>query len=68
MQDKTVIVVAHRLSTVAQLDRILFFDNGKIIEDGSHDELLKRPNGAYRRLWERQVGGVLPLHPEGLAS
>lgn len=68
MQDKTVIVVAHRLSTVAQLDRILFFDNGKIIEDGTHDELLKRPNGAYRRLWERQVGGVLPLHPEGLAS
>lgn len=62
MRDKTVLVVAHRLSTVAQLDRILFFDNGQIIEDGSHDELLSRPDGAYRRLWERQVGGVLPLH------
>lgn len=60
MRDKTVIVVAHRLSTVAQLDRILFFDNGQITEDGSHEALLARPNGAYRRLWERQVGGVLP--------
>lgn len=60
MHDKTVIVVAHRLSTVAQLDRILFFDNGQITEDGSHDDLLARPNGAYRRLWEQQVGGVLP--------
>lgn len=58
MRDKTVIVVAHRLSTVAQLDRILFFDNGQIIEDGSHDDLIARPDGAYRRLWEHQVGGV----------
>ncbi len=58
MRDKTVIVVAHRLSTVAQLDRILFFDNGRIIEDGSHEELLARPDGAYRKLWERQLGSA----------
>lgn len=59
MRDKTVIVVAHRLSTVAQLDRILFFENGRIVEDGSHEALLAKPGGAYRRLWERQVGGML---------
>lgn len=63
MRGKTVIVVAHRLSTVAQLDRILFFENGRIIEDGSHEALLARPNGAYRRLWERQVGGIFPQRP-----
>ncbi|GAB7531696.1 ABC transporter ATP-binding protein [Pseudomonas sp. 3A(2025)] len=65
MLGKTVIVVAHRLSTVAQLDRILFFDNGRITEDGSHDELVAKPGGAYRRLWERQVGGVFPQQEAG---
>ena len=62
MRGKTVIVVAHRLSTVASLDRILFFDNGRIIEDGSPQELLNRPDGAYRRLWDQQVNGMLPEH------
>lgn len=53
MEDKTVVVVAHRLSTVAHLDRILVFDKGRVIEDGSHDELL-RLGGQYARLWSRQ--------------
>ncbi|SEE37050.1 ABC transporter ATP-binding protein [Pseudomonas coleopterorum] len=54
MQDKTVIVVAHRLSTVAHLDRILVFEDGRIIEDGSHDDLLAQ-QGQYFRLWSRQA-------------
>ena len=58
MKGKTVIVVAHRLSTIAHLDRILVFDRGRIIEDGSHAELLSR-GGAYQRLWSRQAGGFL---------
>jgi ATP-binding cassette subfamily B protein len=56
MRGKTVIVVAHRLSTVAHLDRILVFDAGRIVEDGPHDALLAR-RGAYWRLWQRQAGG-----------
>ena len=59
MANKTVIVVAHRLSTIAHLDRILVFDEGRIVEDGSHDELLAR-KGHYWKLWSRQAGGFLP--------
>jgi ATP-binding cassette subfamily B protein len=59
MKDKTVIVVAHRLSTIAHLDRILVFDQGRIVEDGSHRALLAR-NGAYARLWNHQVDGFMP--------
>ena len=58
MKDKTVIVVAHRLSTIAHLDRILVFDQGRIVEDGSHAELLAL-KGAYFRLWSRQAGGFV---------
>jgi ATP-binding cassette subfamily B protein len=54
MDDKTVLVVAHRLSTVAHLDRILVFDHGQVIEDGSHAELLAL-RGQYYRLWSRQA-------------
>ena len=57
MVNKTVIVVAHRLSTVAHLDRILVFDKGRVIEDGSHQELLKK-RGQYFRLWSRQSDGL----------
>jgi ATP-binding cassette subfamily B protein len=56
MRGKTVIVVAHRLSTVAHLDRILVFHQGRIVEDGSHAELLAL-RGAYHCLWSRQAGG-----------
>jgi ATP-binding cassette, subfamily B, bacterial len=59
MADKTVIVIAHRLSTIAHLDRVLVFSKGRIVEDGSHEELLAR-GGEYQRLWLRQSGGVLP--------
>jgi ATP-binding cassette subfamily B protein len=59
MRGKTVIVVAHRLSTIAHLDRILVFNAGRIVEDGSHGELLRR-GGAYFQLWSRQAGGFLP--------
>lgn len=56
---KTVIAVAHRLSTIAHLDRILVFDQGHIVEDGNHDELLAK-KGFYYQLWTMQAGGFLP--------
>jgi ATP-binding cassette subfamily B protein len=59
MRSKTVVAIAHRLSTIAHLDRILVFHEGRIIEDGSHDELLTR-NGHYARMWHMQAGGFLP--------
>lgn len=58
MQNKTTIVIAHRLSTLLHMDRILFFDKGKIVEDGTHDELLVKA-GFYKSLWDAQVGGFL---------
>ncbi len=57
-QDKTTIVIAHRLSTLLHMDRILVFDKGKIVEDGTHSELLSK-NGLYKSLWDAQVGGFL---------
>jgi len=56
---KTVIAIAHRLSTIAHLDRILVFDQGRIVEDGGHDQLLAQ-QGVYYRLWTMQAGGFLP--------
>ncbi len=58
MQNKTTIVIAHRLSTLLHMDRILVFDNGKIVEDGTHQELLAK-GGMYSTLWKAQVGGFL---------
>jgi ATP-binding cassette subfamily B protein len=62
MEGRTVVVIAHRLSTIAHLDRILVFDRGRIVEDGTHQDLLKQ-QGAYSRLWNRQSGGLLPEGP-----
>jgi ATP-binding cassette subfamily B protein len=58
MQDKTTIVIAHRLSTLLQMDRILVFNEGTIIQDGRHDQLVGI-NGLYKTLWDAQVGGFL---------
>jgi ATP-binding cassette subfamily B protein len=64
MIGKTVVVVAHRLSTIAHMDRILVFSNGDIVEDGSHKVLLAR-RGAYYDLWGRQTDGLLLSRREG---
>lgn len=59
MKNKTTLVVAHRLSTLKKMDRIVLIGDGKILEEGSHNELIKRKNGEYKKLWENQVGGFL---------
>jgi ATP-binding cassette subfamily B protein len=59
MQGRTTIVIAHRLSTVRALKRILIFDRGRIIEEGDHRALIGHEKGVYRRLFDRQVGGLL---------
>lgn len=58
MEGKTVIAIAHRLSTLREMDRIIVLENGKIIEDGKHTKLTKA-GGLYARLWEHQAGGFL---------
>ncbi len=58
MQGKTVMAIAHRLSTIAAMDRLIVLDNGEIIEQGTHQELLKK-HGLYASLWARQSGGFL---------
>ncbi len=58
MDNKTAIVIAHRLSTIQKMDRIIVLDKGKIIEEGSHKELIHK-GGKYAELWNRQSGGFM---------
>lgn len=58
MKDRTAIVVAHRLSTIQHMDRIVVMDKGKIVDIGTHDQLLNR-EGTYSRLWQHQSGGYI---------
>ena len=71
MAGKTVIAIAHRLSTIARLDRLVVLDRGRIVEQGTHNELLRR-NGLYAALWQHQSGGFLaeelPDIPEPLSA
>lgn len=61
MQHKTVIAIAHRLSTLKNMDRIIVLDNGKIIEDGTPHKLLKNKSGLFCRLYNLQISGTLPV-------
>jgi ATP-binding cassette subfamily B multidrug efflux pump len=58
MEGKTVIAIAHRLSTIARMDRLIVLEHGHIVEEGSHDELLRR-KGHYEKLWRHQSGGFI---------
>ncbi len=58
MRDKTVVAIAHRLSTLREMDRIIVLEKGNIVEDGNHDSLVAS-GGLYARLWEHQAGGFL---------
>jgi ATP-binding cassette subfamily B multidrug efflux pump len=58
MGDKTVLAIAHRLSTIAALDRLIVIDRGRIVEEGTHADLIRR-GGLYADLWRRQSGGFL---------
>ena len=59
MQGRTTIIIAHRLSTLSEMDRILVFDRGRIVESGHHKQLLEM-NGHYAKMWAMQAGGFLP--------
>lgn len=67
MQNRTTIVIAHRLSTLAKMDRILVFDQGKVVEEGSHHELMAK-QGHYAYMWKMQAGGFLPDAPTNLLA
>lgn len=62
MANRTTVVVAHRLSTLSKMDRILVFDQGMVIEQGSHESLLRK-KGHYAHMWHMQAGGFLPDSP-----
>jgi ATP-binding cassette subfamily B multidrug efflux pump len=67
MPGKTVIAIAHRLSTIAALDRLVVLEEGRVAEEGSHAELLRR-GGLYARLWRRQSGGFLGQNEASLVA
>ncbi len=59
MKGKTSIVIAHRLSTIRKMDRIVVIEDGKVVEDGDHESLLKKTDGLYNKLWTLQAGGFI---------
>lgn len=59
MKNRTTIVIAHRLSTIRKMDRVIVIDEGTVAEQGAHEELLKRPDSVYAKLWNLQAGGFL---------
>lgn len=59
MKDRTVIAIAHRLSTLKKMDRIVVIQSGKIVEDGNPDDLLHKPNGIFKNMWDHQVKGFI---------
>ena len=63
MQNKTVIAIAHRLSTISHMDRIIVLDQGKIVEEGSHEQLLES-SGLYANFWNRQSGGFIGIETD----
>ncbi len=67
MQGKTVLAIAHRLSTIAEMDRIVVMDRGRIVETGSHADLLAL-GGLYARYWNRQSGGFIGLDDDAEAA
>jgi ATP-binding cassette, subfamily B, multidrug efflux pump len=64
---KTVLAIMHRLSTIARMDRLIVLDRGRIVEQGSHAELL-RLNGHYAALWQRQSGGFIDVAAQQAAE
>ncbi len=58
LQGRTALIIAHRLSTIEHAHRVVVIDEGHIIEEGRHDELLKRPNGLYRRYASHQLSST----------
>ena len=68
MKGRTSIVVAHRLSTIAGMDKIVVLEDGKIMEQGSHEELLENKRGSYSRLWSRQSGAFLNKETDEVAQ
>jgi ATP-binding cassette subfamily B protein len=67
MQGKTVLAIAHRLSTISAMDRIIVMDDGRIVEEGTHEDLLAS-GGLYARYWNRQSGGFIGVDEKEAAE